>query len=277
MITQTDRSGVRLLRLELPFGSKKNETRYVRGGFRPRSPQVDLFPPNVRLVFEVRVIKRLIAAAAVLLAIGAGFVWWTETANIRAAQAVVDTSNQARDAAQAQVRMLLPVESLYTEITKMNDAVNSVLAGDVNSTLVLREFTQLANAHHIQMRSAAFKYTGRVEQSLAGQSSLSGCPLVDPFTPIEAVGCVSFTAFAGSRADVSTFIAAANASGVFTNVYLSGTTADAEGKVSFSGSMSILPAALIREPAPVTEPTPGASPTTISGASQASVTDGQEG
>lgn len=223
-------------------GGDDTEERLERPPFQPTLPQVNLLPTSVRDSYAVRRIVRrgLAALLVVLLAVGA--VWWLQGSTIEQAERDLAAAEAENARLQAELQALAPVRQMYEQITRLQDLVTSTLAAQPEAAVVLRalaEAGQEAGGDDITFAGVEVDYVGIPEPG----GTLNPCPNPDPFGVEPVIGCLTFTANAGTRAQVSELLRVLDADPLFVGPYsTSSTVTEIEGgadSVSFAGTAGI--------------------------------------
>jgi type II secretory pathway component PulM len=218
--------------------------------FQPRLPSVDLLPDSVRARMRAAHMRRRFAFGGLLLLLVAAVVWTMQVGRISVAQAGLD-AEQARSATLAgRAKALAPVVELNNEITSQKEFVQSTLASQPLAAAV----TQSLMAH---AKQAGVTDVSAVNVQYHGipvpGGQLDPCPDPDPFNDQITIGCLTFTANAGDRAEVGALLTALGTDPLFVGPYVTDTQvteADGKTQVAFSGTAGVSPDALVT---PLTE------------------------
>lgn len=216
--------------------------------FVPTLPRVDLLPASVRQSYALRTVRRWLLLVVVLLVAGVAGVWYLQAGRIADAEATLAQAQAEGADLQGQMEALGPVKAFYTELEGQQALVTSTLSAQPQTALVIERLTasgQEGGGSPVTFSSVEIAYQGVPS---AG-SPLNGCPNPDPFGTEVTIGCVTFTANAGSRQDVSRLLEAMEADPLFVGPYVTSTslTAGATGtgtSVTFTGTTGVSPDAL---------------------------------
>lgn len=209
--------------------------------FQPALPAVNLLPGSVRDAIGQRKVITVAVAVAALLAAGGAALWWVNGSTISRGQDAVALAEQRRDALQADLDRLAPVQAFYASLTEQRDLVTGTLASQPQSERVV---TGLLAAG----RAAAGVDFGVVSVTYSGVpapgDALNACPNPDPFGTDITVGCVSFDATAQSRDSVTRLLELLEADPFFVGPFV-GSSAISPGidgapdSIAFSGSAGV--------------------------------------
>ena len=210
----------------------------------PSLPQVNLLPADVREAIKARKVVRAGVYGAALIAVGAAGLWWLQGSTIADAEAAYADAQAQNTALQGKVQALAPVTQLYDEITRLQGAVDAALADQPLASLA---HTRLADAAAavpgpaISISTLGTTYSG---VPVPGEP-INACPNPDPFGSEITVGCMTFTATAADRGQVSELLRVLEADPLFVGPYVTSTVSAAtpgespESLVSFSGSAGL--------------------------------------
>ena len=205
-------------------------------------PVVNLLSPSVFEAMAARRLRRRFVAAGLALMLLAGGAWGVQ--HLRAVQAdkllTVERGETSRLTAQTQD--LAPVSTYVAEVAKQKSVVKKTMAAEALLSEVLDDL-RLATPAGVRIETLgatidAAQPAGTTSQpnQTAGPST---CPAPNPFVRKTAVGCVTLTGTATSRAAVGQLVSNLGRSGVFVAPYVT-TTATADGeRVIFSGSVAV--------------------------------------
>jgi hypothetical protein len=142
-----------------------------------------------------------------------------------------------------KLKALAPVQQMYDEITQQQKLVDSTLSGQPQARAVIDHLNADAKAAgpEVTFTNVTTNYTGIPQQGDPGSES---CPDPDPFSQDLAIGCLTFSATAASREQVSALLVSLEADDFFVGPYVTSTTVtpaseEAPESVSFSGSAGI--------------------------------------
>jgi Tfp pilus assembly protein PilN len=203
-------------------------------------PVVNLLSPSVFEAMAARRMRRRFVAAAVVLALLVGSGWGFQ--HLRSVQAgkllTVEQAETSR--LTADTKELAPVSAFVAEVAKQKTTVKKAMANEALTSRVLDDL-RAATPTGVRIETANATIDGAQPAGKAGQTSTPAnvCPAPNPFVRQGAVGCVTLTGTATSRAVVGQFVIKLGAGGVFVAPYVT-TTSTADGKrVTFSGSVSV--------------------------------------
>jgi len=264
---------------QMELGAKKDkeaeEELVERPPFVPTLPQVNLLPTQVRDSLAIAKIRKGLILGAVVLPLAAGGLWWLQGSQISQAESTLAAAQAENQQLQADLEALAPVKQMYDQITKLQDLVTSTLAAQPQAALVIERLAaagEAAGGNDIDFANAAVTYTGIP----APGGELNPCPNPNPFDVEVTVGCLTFSATAADRAQVSELLRLMEADPLFVGPYVTNSTVtDLEGaadSVAFAGSAGISVDALATALTPeqleaiLTPPAPEPAPTASPGA-----------
>jgi hypothetical protein len=243
--------------------------------FEPTLPRVDVLPDQVRESILLRKIRRALIAIAVIIAIGLGALWYLQGSSIDTAQASLDETTVENQKLQASAQALVPVQQMYTQITNQQEVVRRTLASQPQAATVLVHLLAAADSVGGRIPLAFNVVTVGYTGVPAPGGKLNPCPKPNPFEVDVAVGCVTFSAGAQSRDQVTALLTALAADDFFVGPFVNVTSLDEPTTgggqtVSFTGTAGVSPAALqtpltdeelatlVAPPAPSPSASPGA-------------------
>ncbi|MDO9486405.1 MAG: hypothetical protein Q7K25_10140 [Actinomycetota bacterium] len=212
-------------------------------------PQVNLLPSDVAESIALRKIRRASILGLVLLFLVAALVWALQIPGIRASQDSLSQAQATNAAEQAQVQALAPIAQMVAEIKRQQSLVNTTMATQPKAAAIswrLFAAAASAGAPAIQFTTLSMSYT----PASASGAAESSCPDPDPFAQRISIGCVTFSATAASREQVSRLLTALGKDPLFVGPYvnssmLAGATAGGQQSVSFTGTVGISPIGLV--------------------------------
>lgn len=262
------------------------QERIERPPFEPTLPQVNLLPQQVKDSMAIARIRTWAIAAMAAIVLVGGALWWLQGSTIERAEADLAAATAENSRLRTDLEALAPVKQMYEQITRLQDVVTSTMASQPQAAVVIDRLAKAgaaAGGGDITFSSVDVTYQGIP----APGGTLNPCPNPDPFGTDITIGCLTFSANAGSREQVSALLRALEADPLFLGPYVTSTTttevtAGAQGNrtetvVAFSGSAGVsLEAlqtaltpeqvdALLKPPTP--DPTTSASPAAEGGAS----------
>lgn len=260
--------------------AESQEEAIERAPFVPTLPQVNLLPQKVRDSMAIARIRRWAIAALVGVVVLTGALWWLQGSTIAQAEADLASATAENARLQADLTALAPVQEMYAQITSLQDLVATTLASQPQAAVVIDRLAQ-AGAEaggDIEFTSVDVTYTGIP----AAGEALNTCPNPDPFGTDITIGCLTFSANAANREEVSALLRALDADPLFVGPYVTSTTATElatggagnrpQDVVAFSGSTGVSLEALQTLLTPeqveaiLTPPQPEATPSASPGA-----------
>jgi hypothetical protein len=224
-----------------------DDTPIERPPFTPTLPQVNLLPRSVAESMAMARIRKWAVVAVVVILVAAGGLWWLQGSTIDKAQSDLAAAKQQNTTLQAQVAALAPVKQMYDQITRLQDVVTTTLAAQPQAAVVIDRLVQAGeqvDGPAIGMTNTDVTYNGIPKQG----EPLSVCPNPDPFGEEITVGCLTFSATAQDRDQVSQLLRLLDEDPLFVGPYVTSTTAtqvqtgggnQAQSIVAFSGSAGI--------------------------------------
>jgi len=216
--------------------------------FVPSLPQVNLLPKDVTDSIAVGRVRRVFVVGVILLGVAVAGVWWLQGSTITRAETDLGAATAENTRLRAELASLTPVKQMYEQITRLQGVVTTTLASQPQAAVVLARLgaaAQTAGGADIVLSNAEVNYTGLPE---AG-GLLNACPNPDPFGTDITVGCLSFTATASTREQVSALLRQLDADPLFVGPYVTSSSVTAlEGgrdSVAFSGSAGVSLDALV--------------------------------
>ncbi|MDD2857401.1 MAG: hypothetical protein PHU75_01880 [Candidatus Nanopelagicales bacterium] len=248
MSTATDARtvfGLRLSRRDQPGIDDDVE----REEFVPTLPQVDLLPQQVRESMAIARIRRIAALAAVLLLVIAGMLWFVQEPAIQSSEQSLATAQAINAKEQLQVQALSPIAQMVAQIKGQEQLVTSTLTTQPRASTLYGHLLLAARstgAPTMRFSTLSATYLG----APAAGGSVTACPNPDPFAEQVAIGCITFSATAGARDQVSRLLVALSRDPLFVGPYVNSSMLAAQGaggapaSVSFTGTVGITPAGL---------------------------------
>lgn len=204
--------------------------------FVPVLPSVNLLPTEVIEVLALRALRRRFIVAGIATVATVAVLFCGQFALIAKANADLEKENTATVALNQQMRKLAPVKAFYAGVSANQTTITATMAKEVLYSDVVRR---------LKATTPAGVTIGNV--SLAAQSQTAGagaaigtaCPGPDPFNPGTSVGCVNIAGTATSRQVVGKLIQNLFADDHFANPYVSATTVDDKGTVTFTATVGL--------------------------------------
>lgn len=212
--------------------------------FIPRLPGVNLLPQRVRDSIAIGRSRTVLLLLIVVLGAATLGLWWMQSGTIEEAEAELARTQELRTELVDQVAALAPAKQFYSEVTALEELVSTTLADQPRAREVLDRLRAAVETTGgrppVSILSVAVTYTGVP----AAGGPLSTCPNPDPFSERITIGCVSFSATANSRTQVSELLRTLEADPLFVGPYVTSTTAagaedEGAGSVTFTGSAGI--------------------------------------
>ncbi|MBI1350195.1 MAG: hypothetical protein GC156_03665 [Actinomycetales bacterium] len=233
------------------LGKKDQATgdeRLDRPAFQPTLPQVNLLPKSVMESMAMARVRKWTIVAVLLVLVAAGGIWWLQGSAIDQAQSDLTAAQAENTKLRAQVNALAPVNQMYEQITRLQGVVTTTLAAQPQASVVMDRLVQAGrqvDGSPIALTNMDITYTGIPQPG----GPLSSCPNPDPFGSQITIGCLTFTANATSRDQVSQLLRILEQDPLFIGPYVTSTTASevqagANGNrtqsiVAFSGSAGV--------------------------------------
>ena len=257
------------------FSRRTAEAEVEHPAFSPTLPQVDLLPQSIRDSVSIAHIRTNAIRIGLALVVVTAALWvWTGTLINQAAQELADVQAQGATL-RASVQALTPIKSMVTQLEQQQELVNTALAAQPQADAVV-EHLIAAGARTSGPAMAFDSIAVNYAPIPVPGGQLNPCPDPDPFGTEIAIGCLTFSATAGSRAQVAQLLDELEADSVFVGPYVStstiAATEGAGGKVAFSGSAGVAiealrtplseeqVAAILTPPQPSGSPSPSPSP-----------------
>jgi len=212
--------------------------------FERTLPRVNLIPAEVRESISVRKVRRGYVFAFVGILVAVTLIWLMQNGSILEQEARLTSAQNESTTISNQVKALAPVEQLYQQITTQEAFITDAVASEALTSSLLQQLRAVAG-DKVDYSSVAVTFTGipKPELSSHPETSLNECPNADPFGKDITIGCLTFSATASTRADVSSFLVRAERNSFLVGPYVTASTItqDAEGRnrLNFSGSAGI--------------------------------------
>lgn len=204
--------------------------------FAPTLPQVNLLPASVRDAIAVRKVRSWLVTLALLVLLAAATIWYVQTTRIAEAERTLAAAVAEGATLKDQADSLTAVTAFDAQLVSQQALVEDTLAAQVRTTELIRRLTQAGgraagSGAPIAFISIGLDYSGIPEPG----GVLNPCPNPDPFGSSVAVGCLTFTAIAGDRQQVSRLLEALAADPFFVGPYVGSTALSPATDVAGSG------------------------------------------
>lgn len=212
--------------------------------FERALPRVNLIPVSVRESISVRKIRRGYVFGFLGILVAVTLIWLMQNGSILEQEARLTSAQNESNAISNQVKALAPVEQLYQQITTQEAFITDAVASEALTSSLLEQLRAVAGPS-VDYSSISVSFTGipKPELSAHPETALNECPNADPFGKDITVGCLTFSAQAPTRADVSKFLVRAERNTFLVGPYVTASTitqdADGNNKLNFSGSAGI--------------------------------------
>ena len=210
--------------------------------FVPTLPRVNLLPADVRVSVGMRKVRRNLVLAALALLVVAGGVWYLQGSRIDESQARLSVAQGDSQALQSKLDALAPITVLTTALTNQKALVEATLASQPQASAVidrLRTAGDQAGGKGIDFSTASVTYQGIP----AAGTPLNACPNPNPFGTEITIGCITFTASANDRQQVSRLLEIMEADPLFVGPYVTNTSLGVgetgDTAVTFSGTAGV--------------------------------------
>jgi Tfp pilus assembly protein PilN len=230
---------------KLEIGKKKTASLDVEHPQFERSlPRVNLIPATVREAISVRKVRRGYVFGFLAILVVVTFVWLMQNGSILEQETRLTSAQNESAAISNQVKALAPVEQLYQQITTQEAFITDAVASEALTSSLLEQLRVVAGPA-VDYSSISVSFTGipKPELSAHPESALNECPNADPFGKDITIGCLTFSAQAPTRADVSKFLVRAEGNAFLVGPYVTASTitqdANGNNKLNFSGSAGI--------------------------------------
>ncbi|MGI9135850.1 MAG: PilN domain-containing protein [Candidatus Nanopelagicales bacterium] len=230
---------------KMEIGKKKPSSIEVEHPeFERALPQVNLIPGSVRESISVRKIRRAYVFGFLAILVLVTLVWLMQNGSILEQEARLTSSQNESVTISNQVTALAPVEQLYQQITTQEAFITDAVASEALTSSLLAQLRTVAGAD-VNYSSISVSFTGipKPELSAHPETALNECPNADPFGKDITIGCLTFSAQAPTRADVSRFLVRAEKNAFLVGPYVTASTitqdANGNNRLNFSGSAGI--------------------------------------
>lgn len=214
-------------------------------------PSVDLLPSPIRQRFAIRrIVRRGIFGAVVILAIAIAL-WWSQNAAITDAQQDLTVAQDVNTELQARASALAPLGALSSALTTTQEFVELELQDQPQGSVPISRLVEIAETlpgPAVPISSASITYHGLPSPG----DELNPCPSPNPFDTEITAGCMTFSAVAKSREQVSALLRALESDTLFVGPYVTGTSiatdVDGSTNVAISGTVGLSPEVLTNPP-----------------------------
>lgn len=212
--------------------------------FVPTLPRVNLLPAAIGESIGLRKVRRSLIAVAVLIALLLGGVWYLQGSRISEAEARLAAAQAEGSQLQGQLDALAPITVLTNALADQKALVESTMAAQPQAAVVIERLReagrQVGGGSGIAFSNASVSYQGIP----AAGGVLNPCPNPDPFGTEVTIGCITFSASANDRQQVSRLLEVMEADPLFVGPYVTNTAlGTTEGKqkttVTFSGTAGV--------------------------------------
>jgi len=212
--------------------------------FHTHLPSVNLLPTRISESIAIAKSRTVLLLMVLLLAAGSIALWWVQGDAISQAERTLAQSQKLNDQLSADIAALAPAKNFYNEVTRLEDLVSSTLADQPQAQAVLAQLDQAVaitgGRPPVAILSAAITYSGIPDPG----GELTTCPNPDPFNTEITIGCLTFSATAANRTQVSDLLRAMEADPMFIGPFVTSTTATGTdtaqaGTVTFTGSAGV--------------------------------------
>lgn len=212
--------------------------------FERTLPRVNLIPESVRESISVRKIRRGYVFGFLAVLAMVTLVWLMQNGSILEQEARLTSAQNESVTLGNQVTALEPVEQLYQQITTQEAFISDAVASEALTSALLQQLRAVAGPD-VDYSSISVSFTGipKPELSANPETALNECPNADPFGKDITIGCLTFSAQAQTRSDVSRFLVRAERNLFLVGPYVTASTitqdADGNNRLNFSGSSGI--------------------------------------
>lgn len=219
---------------------------------------VNLLSPWVLEEIRVRALRKRFAYALAALLVLVGGAYTLQELRLSGARAELRGEVAVGDSLRARIDDLAPVASYVGGVAQRAETVHDTMATQISQAGTLQAL-QRATPVGATLDSVSFllPVPGVPAEAAAGEVApvapsaehlaatrgiITRCPGPDPFATRQVVACVQLTGSAPDRRTVSALVRALAADRLFVEPFVDATTT-AEGRVAFTGSVGLSPAA----------------------------------
>lgn len=213
--------------------------------FVPTLPAVNLLPAKVRDAIAVRKVRRGLLAGALIVVLGAGALWYLQGERITNARAILTAAQAESAALQEQVNSLAAVKAFDAELDSQRELVRTTLAAQARTTEIVQRLTRAGQSAGGGQDGIVFDSIGITYQGVPTAGAvLNSCPNPDPFGEQITIGCLTFSATAATRQQVSRLLEILEDDPIFVGSFVTSTSlspaVDTEGaSVAFTGTSGL--------------------------------------
>lgn len=214
---------------------KEKALKAPTGPFTPTGAQVNLLPAEVVELVAVQALKRRLVIVAVAMIGLFAALYVGQFARITAANNDLAEANAKSATLSRQLADLASVKRFYADVENNQKTIMTTMQNEVLYSKVLSSLTKVT-PNGIRLTNVNIASVGA---TAPGEAAGTPCPGPDPFNPVASVGCVTITGTASSRDAIGTFLTNVDRDDFFASPYVSATTADDKGQVSFSATVGL--------------------------------------
>lgn len=205
------------------------------GPFTPGIPQVNLLPPDVIEVVAVQAVKRKVLAAGVGLLAIVAVLYGGQIALIASANSDLSAAKGVTADLSREMASLAPVKAFYGSVDANQKTITSTMKNEVLYSAVFSSLEEVT-PRGVSLTNVNIASVGAPTTTAAAGTP---CPGPDPFNPVASVGCVNITGTADSRDAIGSFLTSLDGAKMFASPYVSATTANENGEVSFTATVGL--------------------------------------
>ncbi len=193
--------------------------------FQPTLPRVNLLPSAVRQSIAMRKALRGFVALGIVLVLAFAGVWYLQSSTIATAEAALAEAQAESQEIEAKIAALAPVKAMFSEISGQQELVRKTMASQPQAAAVFAHLIDLGEVASgpgapVDFTSVTVGYQGIPVPG----GPVNACANPDPFGADITIGCVTFNATAGSRAQVADLLMRMETDPMFVGPYVDSTT-----------------------------------------------------